>query len=108
MWSRGVLPNIVSYASLARPYAHQGNWMRIEELAEKMESEGLIMNEYFLYTLLLAYASARPRQGDRAEATFRKASIKGVKINKFVLTAAARAMGRIRCNELVIELGVTC
>ena len=43
---------------------------------------GRTRNEYFLYAQLLAYASARPRQTDRAEATFRKAYAKGLEANK--------------------------
>jgi len=105
MRTRGVTPNVVSYASLARPYAHEGNWKEVERIAKVMEAEGLAMNEYFLYALLLAYASGRPRQADRAEAAFRKACKSGVKINKFVLTALARASGRVRCNQLVAEMG---
>ena len=39
-------------------------------------------NEYFLYALLLGYASARPRQSERAEQAFRKAYAKGIEANK--------------------------
>merc|ERR1719446_929675 len=108
MRSRGISPNVVSYASLAKPYAHNGDWPEVERLRETMESEGLVMNEYFLYAQLLAYASAQPRKADRAEAVFREAIIAGVKINKFVITAAVRAMGRMRCDQTIAELGVTC
>merc|ERR1712113_1302018 len=76
----GITPNVVSYASLARPYAHQGNWQEVESLAETMKSEGLAMNEYFLYAMLLAYASAQPRQVQRAEAAFREACLGGIKM----------------------------
>jgi pentatricopeptide repeat domain-containing protein 1 len=107
MRARGISPNVVTYASLAKPHAHQGDWPEVERLHKEMESEGLVMNEYFLYAVLLAYASAMPRQAARAEVAFREAINAGVKVNKFVITAAVRAMGRLRCDQLIAELGVT-
>ena len=62
MRAQDIRPNVVAYASLARPFAHRGDWIEVERLAQMMSEEGLSMNEYFLYALLLAYASARPRQ----------------------------------------------
>ena len=47
-----------------------------------MKSLYLPRNEYFLYALLLGYASARPRQSERAEQAFRKAYAKGIEANK--------------------------
>merc|ERR1719213_798078 len=107
MCGQGIRPNVVAYASLARPFAHAGDWQKVEELAKGMEAEGLEMNGYFLYALLTAYASARPRQAERAEAAFKAACDRGVDVNKHVLTALARAVGRARCNQLVRDSGLT-
>lgn len=104
MRSQGIRPNVVAYASLARPFAHRGNWFEVERLEAEMLNEGLVINEYFLYTLLLSYASARPRESNRAEAAFCRAISMNVKPNKHVMTALARAIGRTRCNQLVQEL----
>merc|ERR1719258_783279 len=103
---QGVTPNVVSYAALARPFAHKGDWEEVERLAEQMQSEGLEMNEYFLYALLLAYASAKPRQAERAEQAFRDARSMKVEINKHVLTALARAVGRAKANQLAQDLNI--
>merc|ERR1719476_1174133 len=103
MKEQGLQPNIVSYASLARPSAHNGDWQEVERLAAEMAAAGLSMNDYFLHTLLTAYAAARPRQSLRAEAAFRRAASMGVQANKHVVSALARAVGRARASELVQE-----
>merc|ERR1719473_973181 len=106
MVANGIRPNVVSYASLARPFAHNGNYQEVERLRKEMEANGLCMNEYFLYALLLAYASARPRQSDRAESALRDAVRAGIEINRHVLTALGRAVGRNRSQELMAELDI--
>merc|ERR1719453_1622711 len=103
---QGVRPNVVSYAALARPFAHKGDWQEVEAMAEQMKSEGLEMNEYFLYALLLAYASSTPRQAERAEQAFRDARSMRVEVNKHVLTALARAVGRSKANQLVQDMNL--
>jgi pentatricopeptide repeat protein len=105
--SRGLSPSVAFYASLARPFAQHGDWMEVERLAEELKAEGLEMNDYFLYALLLSYATAHPRQAGRAEAAFREACSQNVQMNSFVQTAAVRAMGRLRCEQLAAELNVT-
>merc|ERR1740121_2725904 len=97
---------LIAYASLARPFTHAGDWQKVEELAKDLMSERLEMNAYFLYALLIAYASARPRQAERAEASFRAACASGIEVNKHVLTALARAVGRARCHQLVRDGGL--
>jgi len=106
MRMQGVTPNVVSYAALARPFAHKGDWEEVESLATQMTSEGLAMNEYFLYALLLAYASAKPRHAERAEQAFRDAKSMRVEVNKHVLTALARAVGRTKANQLAQDLNI--
>jgi len=106
MRMQGITPNVISYAALARPFAHKGDWQEVEKLGEQMQCEGLRMNEYFLYAMLLAYASARPRQVERAEQCFRDAVKMRVDPNKHVLTALARAVGRAKANQLVQELNL--
>merc|ERR1740121_715252 len=103
----GIRPNVVAYASLARPFAHAGDWQKVEELAKEMQSYHLEMNAYFLYTLLIAHASARPRQAERAEAAFKAACDRGIEINKHVLSALSRAVGRARCHQLARDAGLT-
>merc|ERR1719487_1127546 len=106
MRMQGVTPNVISYAALARPFAHAGNWAEVEKIAEEMQQEGLAMNEYFLYALLLAYANAKPRQAERAEQAFRDARSMRVDMNKHVLTALARALGRAKANQLLQDLNI--
>jgi len=106
MRSCGIAPNIVSYASLARLYSRQGLWKEVEHLAKAMKSEGLQMNDYFLSALLHAYASAQVWQKERAEVALHDAVQAGVNVNKFVVTAAVRAMGRTRCDQILSELAV--
>jgi len=101
MRAHEIRPNVVAYASLARPFAHRGDWAEVERLAQMMSDEGLTMNEYFLYALLLAYASARPRQAERAAKAFLDARAKGIEANKHVVAALGRAVGRVRCNQLM-------
>jgi len=104
MKSRGVRPNIITYVGLARPHAHVGNWQEVERLAQEMEeTEGLQINEYFLYILLVAYAVSRPKQTKRAEAAYRHARSVGVRMNKHVTGALVRAVGRLRSSELAKE-----
>eukprot|EP00930_Biecheleria_cincta_P023803 TRINITY_DN1712_c0_g1_i1.p1 TRINITY_DN1712_c0_g1~~TRINITY_DN1712_c0_g1_i1.p1 ORF type:complete len:575 (+),score=126.42 TRINITY_DN1712_c0_g1_i1:154-1878(+) len=104
MKANGVRPNVVVYASLARPYAHNGDWPEVERLAGEMEAAGLAMNDYFLYAQLLSYASAKPRQPQRAEQLLRRAWAQGLEVNKFVATAFGRAVGRVRSQEILEEL----
>merc|ERR1719410_1561718 len=104
MKAQGLRPNVVAYSSLARPSAHSGDWQEVERLAAEMEAAGLSLNDYFLHTLLTAYASARPRQSHRAEAAFRRAASMGVQANKHVVSALSRAVGRARAGELVQEM----
>merc|ERR1740133_965173 len=103
---QGVIPNVGTYASLARPFAHNGDWQEVESLAEQMKSQGLEMNEYFLYALLLSYASSKPRQAERAEQAFRDAKSMKVGVNKHVMTALARAVGRAKANQLAQDLNI--
>eukprot|EP00933_Yihiella_yeosuensis_P051406 TRINITY_DN49337_c0_g1_i1.p1 TRINITY_DN49337_c0_g1~~TRINITY_DN49337_c0_g1_i1.p1 ORF type:complete len:568 (+),score=132.56 TRINITY_DN49337_c0_g1_i1:186-1889(+) len=107
MKANGVKPNLVSYASLARPFAHSGDWQEVERIEEEMTKSGMKMNEYFLYTLLLAYASGKPRQADRAEAAFRKAISQGLEANKHVMMALGRALGRAKSAQLARNLGIS-
>ena len=43
MKASGVRPNVVAYASLARPFAHRGEWQEVEGFATDMEQAGLVM-----------------------------------------------------------------
>jgi len=102
MQTQGFRPQIVTYAALARPFAHRGDWVQVESIAQEMSADGVAVNEFFLYAQLISYAVAR--QGQRAEACFRSALRDGVKANDHVVTALLRAVGRQRCAELLKEL----
>lgn len=104
MEASGLRPHIVAYSALAKPFAYKGDWEMVEQLAQNMKKYGVHLNEYFLYAQLVAYASARPRQVQRAEACFRAAARQGVKINDHVITALTRAVGRGRSLQLSEEL----
>jgi len=100
----GLRPHIVAYASLARPFAYRGDWETVESIANDLTSDGLKPNEYFLYAQLLSYATARPRQAERAEQCFRKAMKMHLQANDHVVGALERAVGPHRLQELMAEL----
>merc|ERR1719326_2487218 len=103
MVDRGIRPNIVSYSSLARPFARKGDWATVERLGKQMEADGLRMNEYFLYALLDSYTVSKPRQPARAERAFREAMAKGLEANEHVTMALRRVLGREQARALVKE-----
>merc|ERR1719254_339994 len=49
MQAVGLRPHIIAYAALARPFAHRGDWIKVESIAQGMASAGVKPNEYFLY-----------------------------------------------------------
>lgn len=104
MREKGLKPHIVAYGALARPYGYRGDWIKVESIAQSMVADGVRTNDYFVYAQLLAYAVARPRQPQRAEACFRSALKSGVQANDHVLGVLSRAVGRPRCMELANEL----
>mmetsp|Transcript_1160 Transcript_1160/g.1958 ORF Transcript_1160/g.1958 Transcript_1160/m.1958 type:complete len:601 (-) Transcript_1160:45-1847(-) len=104
MQENGVRPHIVAYAALARPFAYRGDFAAVETIAEEMSVRGIAPNEYFIYAQLLSYATARPRQPQRAEQCFRRAHYLGLKANDHVVGALQRAVGRQACANLMNEL----
>ena len=102
MRKQKIRPNIVSYTSLARAFAKNGMWYEVEILGETLEREGLCINDFFLYALLLAYSTAKPKQMARAETTFlRVVQTQHIEINKHILSGLARAVGCSRAKDLV-------
>merc|ERR1719198_2108037 len=101
MAAQGIKANVVAYSSLARPFAKLGDWETVERLGRQMEGEGIRMNEYFLYALLDAYTSAKPRQFQRGERAFREAMNKQVDASQHVITALNRLLGRPRARTLL-------
>jgi len=101
MHCKGIHPTIVTYASLARALAHNGDWREVEALACQMKKDGQTMNDYFLYALLLAYATGKPRQPQRAEQAFREALNLDIQMNGHVFSALHRAVGRTRGQQLI-------
>jgi len=104
MRSQGIQSTIVVYGSLARPFAYAGEWEEVERILEEMTGDGISMNDYILYTLLLAYSRAKPRQSGRAEAAFHKALLDGVQPNDRLFKVLASAVGRPRCAEILERL----
>jgi len=104
MRASGIGPHIVAYAALARPFAYRGDWAEVECIGAAMKEDCVDPNEYFVYAQLLAYATARPRQNQRAEYCFRDALRRGIKANDHVVGALARSVARARCGELMKEL----
>merc|ERR1719476_242417 len=100
MRANGIRPHIVAYSALARPFAYQGKWADVEQIAEDMKGDGVAPNAYFVYAQLLSYATARPRQSRKAEQCFREAVAAGISANDHIRTALARAVGRPRSMEL--------
>lgn len=101
---KGIRPHVVAYSALARPFAYQGKWAEVEQIAEDMKRDGVSPNEYFIYAKLLAYAMSRPRQGRKAEQCFREAVAAGIKPNDHITSALSRAVGRARSMELAQEV----
>merc|ERR1719388_728469 len=62
MLQKGVKPSIVTFTSLARPFARRGNYQEVENIMREMETMGLTINEYFVNVLLGAYGAAQPKQ----------------------------------------------
>merc|ERR1719375_1896324 len=100
MLACGVKPTIVTYTSLARPWARLGNFARVEEIQRQLLKRGLSPNEYFLTVLLSAYTKAEPKQPEKAEAALREALKRGVQVNEFVVTSLERCVGHDRFAAL--------
>merc|ERR1719456_52686 len=103
MKSAGIQPTIVTYASLARPFARKGVWRKVEEIKDQLLEDGLHVNEHFLSIALSAYARARPKQPKRADRIFREAVSSGVVPNEFVLTSLESAIGAQPYAALLAE-----
>ena len=106
MLTAGVKPTIVTYTSLARPWARRGDFARVEEIQRQLVKRGLVPNDYFLNVLLSAYTRANPRQKDKAEAAIREAWSRGVEVNEIVVASLERCVGRERYKVLQAELGL--
>merc|ERR1719198_2930934 len=101
MSAAGVQANIVTYSTLARPFARNGDWGTVERLQAQMEAEGLRMNEYFFYVLLDAYSNAKPKEAARAEQAFRQAMWAGLEPNNRGLSISVTGgQGRLRVANI--------
>lgn len=101
MGANNVKPTIVTFASVARAFAHIGDWRTVEDLERDLLEQGLQPNEYFLYSRLCSYASAQPREPRLAEAAFLDARRAGIPINSHLESALARAVGGVRAQQLL-------
>jgi pentatricopeptide repeat protein len=104
MRDKGIKAHIVAYAALARPFAYKGDWEEVDRIAEILAMDGVRPNEYFVYAQLLAYATARPRQAQRAERCFRKAMQHGLEANDHIVGALTRATTKQRAEAILEEL----
>merc|ERR1719335_791540 len=102
----GVRPTIVTYTSLARPFARRGDFEKVEQIHADALASGVTPNEYFLNVQLSAYTHALPPQPARAEAALREALGRGIKLNEFVVTSLERCVGEARFADLQAELGL--
>mmetsp|Transcript_20836 Transcript_20836/g.33197 ORF Transcript_20836/g.33197 Transcript_20836/m.33197 type:complete len:555 (-) Transcript_20836:71-1735(-) len=100
MRARGVRPHIVTYATLARPFAERGDYHKVEQLEQMMVAEGIAVNEYFLYAQLIAYGKARPKQTAKASEAFKRHFARGLRMNDRILLALRRVLGRENANAL--------
>jgi len=105
MEAEGTPPDIVSFTSLATPYASKGDWESVEAVEQELQAKHIAPNDYFLYTLLVAYSKSRPRQKGRATTAFRRYVAAGVTPNKHVARALSHAVGPRCCAELLAECG---
>jgi pentatricopeptide repeat protein len=105
MKAHGVKPSIITYTSLARPFARQGDVAAVEAIHQEMRTQGFRMNDYFLNVVLVACASARPRNCAKAEQIFREAVSEGVRLNEYVFTSLEKALGRECARTLANEVG---
>jgi len=85
MLRSGVELNAIPYCCFARLYSIRGMYMKVENLFEHMQAQGIVMNEYCLNALLHAYALASPRQSERAAQAFRNAMADKIRINGKVM-----------------------
>eukprot|EP00439_Symbiodinium_sp_Y106_P004942 s7317_g1.t1 len=106
----GVLADTVTYSSLLDACAKQGDPERAQQIFEIMrqQGDGLFVNDFFLYALLLAYSRSWPKQKDRAEASFLRFVQNGkIRINKYIVSGLHRAVGvdSSECHQCMAELG---
>lgn len=69
-----------------------------------MNADGIAMNDYFLYALILAYGNSKPKQCERAEAATRKAVATGIHMNHQLVGGLTRVLGRSAAEALASEL----
>eukprot|EP00927_Polykrikos_kofoidii_P074261 TRINITY_DN70249_c0_g1_i1.p1 TRINITY_DN70249_c0_g1~~TRINITY_DN70249_c0_g1_i1.p1 ORF type:complete len:689 (+),score=96.20 TRINITY_DN70249_c0_g1_i1:241-2307(+) len=100
MRAHGIDSHVVVYSALSLPFAYRGDWIEVENIRDMMVQDGIVPNDYFLYTMLLAYSRAKPREAQRAETEFRRALATGLKANPHLIKALYSAVGRNRCLQL--------
>jgi len=101
MRARRIRSHVIVYGALARPFAYRGDWPEVERIADEMQEDGLAINDYFLYTMLLGYARAKPPRPDRAEIAFCSAMDSGIPCNARLAKVLANAVGRTRAAQLL-------
>merc|ERR1719353_1287496 len=102
----GILPNSFSYNTAAKAYVPRGDYRRVEELMARLRKDGLPYDDFCLATLLNAYSNAKPKQRNRAEATFRELVAAGVSVTHNSLMALSRVLGRADAEALSAKCGI--
>lgn len=93
------------HAALMANDIFRGDFEQVEARMQRMEGEGLEMNEDSLVALLLAYANARPQQSQLAEQMFKQQMLRGrIEASPTVFEALRSAVGGARCLALRREL----
>ncbi|CAK9058494.1 unnamed protein product [Durusdinium trenchii] len=85
----------------------RGDFEQVEARMQRMERDGLEIDEDALTVLLLAYGYAKPQQTLLAEQMFKQQMLRGkVKATREVLEALRLAVGGARCLQLRRELQI--
>lgn len=105
MRCHGIRSHVVVYGTLVHPFAYRGDWVTVEEIAREMVADGIAMNDYVLYSRLMAFSRGKPKQAELAEAAFLQGMRSGLKANIRIIKALGWAVGRNRCAELASLTG---
>eukprot|EP00442_Polarella_glacialis_P017324 CAMPEP_0115087938 /NCGR_PEP_ID=MMETSP0227-20121206/23660_1 /TAXON_ID=89957 /ORGANISM="Polarella glacialis, Strain CCMP 1383" /LENGTH=882 /DNA_ID=CAMNT_0002478045 /DNA_START=128 /DNA_END=2776 /DNA_ORIENTATION=- len=96
-------PTRQSFTTAAQAHAMLGSFKEVERILHQMEDRGIAMDEFSLTVQLSAYARSRPRQRERAEATFRAYTDRGLPITRPPLRVLKSILGAPRFDKLLEE-----
>lgn len=99
-------PTRQSFTTAAQAYALQGYYSEAERIISSMEERKINMDEFSLTVLLSAYARARPRQKERAEAAFEDYCARGLPVTRAPLRVLKSITGAARFEMIVAKCGI--